>query len=53
MRFDWAEFNEFVSAVEVGLDGQFYSKKVQIMVHNSSKQFYYGAYVSLLFGRRW
>lgn len=53
MRFDWAEFNEFVSAVEVGLDGQFYSKKVQIMVHNPSKQFYYGAYVSLLFGRRW
>lgn len=53
MRFDWAEFNEFVSAVEVGLDGEFYSKKVQIMVHNPSKQFFYGAYVSLLFGKRW
>lgn len=53
MRFDWAEFNEFISAVEVGLNGEFYSKKVQIMIENPGKQFFYGAYVSLLFGKRW
>lgn len=53
MRFDWAEFNEFVSAVEVGVNGEFYSKKVEIMVHNPGQQFFYGAYVSLVFGKRW
>jgi len=53
MRFDWAEFNEFVSAVEVGVNGAFYSKKVEIMVDNPGKQFFYGAYVSLVFGKRW
>lgn len=53
MRFDWAEFNEFVSAVEVGVNGAFYTKKVEIMVQNPGKQFFYGAYVSLVFGKRW
>ena len=53
MRFDWAEFNEFVSAIEVGVTGSFYSKKVQIMVNNKASSFFYGAYVSLLFGKRW
>jgi hypothetical protein len=53
MRFDWAEFNEYVSAVEVGVDAALYSKKVQIMVSESGKQFFYGAYVSILFGKRW
>lgn len=53
MRFDWAEFNKFVSALEVGLDAQIYSKEVQIMVNNPSRRFFYGAYVSLLLGKRW
>lgn len=53
MRFDWAEFNEFVSAVEVGVEGELYSQKVEIMVQNPGKQFFYGAYVSLVFGKRW
>ncbi len=53
MRFDWAEFNRFVSAVEVGLSGSFYAKEVQIMVNNPGSKFFYGAYVSLLFGKRW
>lgn len=53
MRFDWAEFDEFVSAIEVGVTGSFYSKEVQIMVNNDSDKFFYGAYVSLLFGKRW
>jgi hypothetical protein len=53
MRFDWAEFNEFVSALEVGVDAEYYGKKVQIMVENPARQFFYGAYVSLVFGKRW
>lgn len=53
MRFDWAEFNEFVSAVEVGLNAEMYAQKVEIMIENPGQKFFYGAYVSLLFGKRW
>ncbi len=53
MRFDWAEFNEYVSAIEVGVTGSYYSKEVQIMINNAGANFFYGAYVSLLFGKRW
>lgn len=53
MRFDWAEFNKFVSAIEVGLDAELYAKEVQIMVENPAERFFYGAYVSLLLGKRW
>lgn len=53
MRFDWAEFNQMVSAVEVGVDAEVYTQKINIMVNNPGKRFYYGAYVSLLFGKRW
>jgi hypothetical protein len=53
IRFDWAEFNEFVSALEVGVDAECYSKKVAIMVENPANQFFYGANVSLVFGKRW
>lgn len=53
MRFDWAQFNEFVSALEVGVNGDLYSKPVPIMVDNTARQFFFSAYVSLLFGKRW
>lgn len=53
MRFDWAEFDRVVSAVEVGVDADIYAQNINIMVNNPGKRFYYGAYVSLLFGKRW
>lgn len=53
MRFDWAEFNEFVSAIEVGLNAELYSKEVQIMVQNPAQRFFYSAYVSVILGKRW
>jgi hypothetical protein len=57
MRFDWAHFNEVVSALEVGMNAEMYTKKIPIMVvsegvdHN--KQFFFNAYVSIQFGKRW
>lgn len=58
LRYDWAEFNDFVSAIEVGINGEMYTKKVNIMVpafkgDDPGKQFFFNAYVSLLFGKRW
>ncbi|MBC9930387.1 hypothetical protein [Chitinophaga qingshengii] len=53
LRFDWAHFNEIVSALEVGVNAEAYSKKIQIMAEQKDKQFFFNAYVSLQFGKRW
>ena len=52
LRFDYGIFNEVVSAIEVGVHGEFYSKKIPQMVYNKEKKFFYGAYFSLIFGKR-
>ena len=52
LRFDYGIFNEIVSAIEVGLHGEYYSKNIPQMVFNKEKKFFYGAYVSLIFGKR-
>jgi hypothetical protein len=52
MRFDYGRFNETVTAIEVGLNGEFYASKVPQMAFNKEKQFFFNAYISLLLGRR-
>ncbi len=52
VRFDYGAYNEVISAIEVGITGEYYSKKIPQMVYNKEKQFFFGAYFSILFGRR-
>ena len=52
MRFDYGRFNETVTAIEVGLNAEFYSSKVPQVAFNNEKQFFFNAYISLLLGRR-
>lgn len=52
LRFDYGSYNEIVSALEVGIVGDFYSKKFPIMVHDSQRQFFFTGYVAIIFGRR-
>ncbi len=52
LRFDYGRFNEMITALEVGVTGEYYTKKVPQMVYNKEKQFFFGAYVSILFGKR-
>ena len=52
LRFDYGAYNELISAIEVGITGEYYSKKIPQMVYNKEKQFFFGAYFSLLFGKR-
>jgi hypothetical protein len=52
LRFDYGRFNETVSAIEVGLNAEYYIQKVAQMAYNSEKNFYFNAYISLLLGRR-
>ncbi|MFT3844144.1 MAG: hypothetical protein QM725_03760 [Lacibacter sp.] len=52
LRFDYGRFNDMVSAIEVGVNVEAYSKKIEIMLLNPSKQVFYNAYVSILLGKR-
>jgi hypothetical protein len=52
VRFDYGSYNEVVSAIEVGLTGDFYSKKIPQIVGNDQKQFFLSGYVAVLFGKR-
>lgn len=52
VRFDYGRYNEIISAIEVGVSGEYYSKKVPIMVLNPARSFFFSGYVSILFGRR-
>ncbi|WP_126247270.1 hypothetical protein [Chitinophaga rhizosphaerae] len=52
-RFDWAKFNDVISALEVGVNAEYYTKKVQIMVDQDGKSFFFNAYVGLQLGKRW
>ncbi|RYY21298.1 MAG: hypothetical protein EOO04_18490 [Chitinophagaceae bacterium] len=52
MRFDYGRLNDGVTAIEVGLQGEYYGRKVPQMAYNKQKQFFFSAYVTLLLGKR-
>ena len=52
VRFDYGAYNEVISAIEVGLSADFYSKKIPQIVYNKEKQFFFAGYVAILFGKR-
>ncbi|WP_143011458.1 hypothetical protein [Chitinophaga filiformis] len=53
LRFDWARFNEVVSALEVGVNAEYYTKDINIMIDQGAKKFFFNAYIALQFGKRW
>jgi flagellin-like hook-associated protein FlgL len=52
LRFDYGRFNEMVSAIEVGLNAEYYFKEPEIMLLTSNRKFLFSAYASINFGRR-
>ncbi len=52
LRFDYGRFNETVAAIEVGLNLEAYSRKVEIMLLNPSQQVFFNGYIAILFGKR-
>jgi len=52
LRFDYGKYNELVSALEVGLNVEFYSSKMPIVLRNSDRQLFFNAYVAVVFGKR-
>ncbi|MEO5893816.1 MAG: hypothetical protein ABIQ31_26405 [Ferruginibacter sp.] len=52
VRFDYGKYNEMLSAVEVGVTADYYTKKVPQLVFSDPKQLFISAYVTLMFGKR-
>lgn len=52
VRFDYGSYNEVISAIEVGVNAEFYTKKIPQMVYNKEKQFFFNGYVAIIFGKR-
>lgn len=52
LRFDYGAYNELVSAIEVGITAEYYSKPIHQMALNDGKQFFFSGYFSILFGKR-
>ncbi len=52
LRFDYGKYNEVVSAIEVGVTAEFYTKKITQMLYTKEQNFYFSAYVTLIGGKR-
>ena len=52
LRFDWARFNNTITAIEFGFNFEYYTKEVEQMVNVEGKNFFTNGYLSILFGNR-
>lgn len=52
LRFDYGRYNDLLSAIEVGVIAEYYTKKIPQMLYNKEKQFFFSAYFALAFGKR-
>lgn len=52
LRFDYNRFNTVLSAIEGGINAEYYFKDINQMVYSPSRKFFINVYVSLLFGKR-
>ncbi|MBP6687827.1 MAG: hypothetical protein KA160_08210, partial [Lacibacter sp.] len=48
LRFDYGRFNEVITAIEIGMNLEAYSREVQIMLLNSGKQVFFNGYIAIL-----
>ncbi|WP_133177651.1 hypothetical protein [Chitinophaga parva] len=53
MRFDWAHSTRLISALEIGVNAEYYTKDVQIMADRDGKKFFFNAFLGLQFGKWW
>lgn len=52
IRFDYGKFNELISAVEVGVTAEYYTKAIPQIVLSEYKKFFFSAYAAIIFGKR-
>ena len=52
LRFDYGKYNEMINAIEVGITAEYYTKEIAQIVYNKPDKFFFGAFVSVMFGKR-
>lgn len=52
LRFDYGRYNELLSALEVGVNVEYYTQNMPIMVNSPDRKLFFNAYVAIVFGRR-
>lgn len=52
LRFDYNRFNTVISAIEGGINAEYYFKDIEQMAYSPSRKLFVNAYVSFLFGKR-
>ncbi|MCU0395363.1 MAG: hypothetical protein MUF29_05615 [Chitinophagaceae bacterium] len=52
LRFDYGRYNELVSAIQVGVNFEYYFKHMPIMALNEANKFFMNVFVGIEFGRR-
>ncbi len=52
LRFDYGRYNEVLSAIEIGINAEFYSQKMPIVLLNKENSFFFNAYAAITFGKR-
>ncbi|HXB44663.1 MAG TPA: hypothetical protein VNV85_11420 [Puia sp.] len=52
LRFDYGRFNTSVTAIEAGINAEFYFSKVEQVYNVPYKNFFFNGYVTIMFGSR-
>lgn len=52
LRFDYGRYNELLSALELGVNVEYYTQNMPIMVNSPDRKLFFNAYVAIVFGRR-
>jgi hypothetical protein len=52
LRFDYGRFNQSITAIEAGVTGEYYFSSIPMMYLVPYKNFFFNAYVAIMFGKR-
>jgi len=52
LRFDYGRYNQILSALEVGVNAEYYTKDMRILLDIPDKHLFVNAYVAIVFGNR-
>lgn len=52
LRFDYGRYNEVLSAMEVGVNAEYYTQSMPILLLNKERKLFFNAYIALVFGKR-
>ncbi len=52
LRFDYGRYNEVITAIEVGVTAEYYTKAIPQVAYSKYEQLFLNAYVTIMFGKR-